>query len=198
MLRLFPYLLLAGVSAYASPTAHAVLLPAGTQLHVRIDRPLDTKRDPAGTPFAATLLTPITHDGQVVVPQGAVCSGRVVESKPSGKLKGRAVMALALDSVQFRGRTYPIAAASPVFSSSSHKKRNLKWIGGGSAGGAIIGAIAGGGVGTAIGLGAGAAAGTVGAAVKGEKQIQVAAETPIVFTLQHPVEVRGGALRARR
>jgi hypothetical protein len=169
-----------------------MVLPAGTPLNVRLDRPLDTRHDPAGTPFTATLTAPIVRNGQVVVPQGAVCRGRLVQSKPSGRLKGRAVMVLALDSVEFKGRAYPIAAAGPAFTSNNHKKHNLKWIGGGSAGGTVLGAIAGGGVGAAIGLGAGAAAGTAGAAITGGKQVYVAAETPMTFKLQKPVQVTGG------
>jgi hypothetical protein len=198
MFRIVPYLLLAGAAVYASQPARSVLLPAGTPLHVRLDQPLDTKRDPVGTPFAASVSSPIMHNGAVVVPQGAICRGRVVQSKPSGKLKGRAVMGLALDSVQFHGRTYPVAAAGPVFASSNHKKHNLKWIGGGSAGGTAIGAIAGGGAGALIGLAAGAAGGTAGAALTGEKRVYVAAETPMVFTLQHPVSVQQVPVRPRR
>jgi hypothetical protein len=173
-----------------------MVLPAGTPLNVRIDRNLDTRRDPAGTPFTASVSAPVVHNGQVLVPQGAICRGRVVQSKSGGRLKGRAVMSLALDSCAVHGRTYKIAAAGPTFGSSSHKKHNLKWIGGGSAGGTVIGAIAGGGAGAAIGLGAGAAAGTAGAAITGEKRVAVAAETPMVFTLQQPVKVNAVPVQA--
>jgi hypothetical protein len=194
MTRLLPYLLLAGAAAYAAPQpARTVVLPAGTSLQVRLDRALDTKQDAVGTPFTASVITPVVHNDEVIVPKGAICRGRVVQSKASGKLKGRAVMGLALDTVSFRGRTYPIQAAGPVFTSNNHKKHNLKWIGGGSAGGTAIGALAGGGVGAAVGLGLGAAGGTAGAALTGQKQVYVAAETPMVFTLQHPVQMQGPA-----
>ncbi len=190
MLRLFPYLLLAGAAAYASQPASPIVLPAGTPLQVRINRPLDTNRDPAGTPFTATVSAPVMHKGEVVVPQGALCRGHLVESKPSGRLKGRAVMSLALDSVEFQGRSYPVTAFGPGLASKNHKKRNLKWIGGGSAGGTVLGALAGGGTGAAIGLGVGALAGTAGAAATGEKHVYVAAETPMVFKLEKPVQLR--------
>jgi hypothetical protein len=191
MTRLLPYLLLAGAAAYASQPARTVVLPAGTSLQVRLDRALDTKQDAVGTPFTASVITPVVHNDEVVVPKGAICHGRVVQSKASGKLKGRAVMGLALDTVTFQGRTYKIQTAGPVLTSKNHKKHNLKWIGGGSAGGTAIGALAGGGVGAAIGLGVGAAGGTAGAALTGQKQVYIAAETPLVFTLQHPVQVQG-------
>jgi hypothetical protein len=198
MLRLFPYLLLAGAAAYASQPSRSIVVPAGTPLEVRLNRPLDTRHDSVGTPFTASVTQAVVHNGQIVVPKGAICHGRLTQSKPSGRLKGRAVMGLALDSVEFQGRTYQIAAAGPILSSKNHKKHNLKWIGGGSAGGTAIGALAGGGVGAAVGLGVGAAAGTAGAAATGEKQVYVAAETPMVFTLQHPVQVHGIPLSAHR
>jgi len=197
MLRLFPYLLLAGAAAYASQPAGSIVLPAGTELNVRINRPLDTNHDPAGTQFTATISAPVMHKGEIVVPQGALCRGHLVESKNSGRLKGRAVMSLALDSVEFQGRTYPIAAFGPGLATSNHKKRNLKWIGGGSAGGTVLGALVGGGTGAAVGLGLGAVAGTAGAAATGEKQVYVAAETPMTFKLQKPAAFPV-AVRARR
>jgi hypothetical protein len=168
-----------------------MVLPVGTPLPVRLDQPLNTKDSPAGTTFSATVSTAVMRNGEVAVPQGAVCRGHVVQSKSSGNLKGRAVMGLALDSVEFNGRTYAIAATAPTLSSKNHNKHNLKWIGGGAAGGTALGALAGGGVGAAIGLGAGAAAGTAGAAITGEKQVSLAAETPLVFTLQKALEVGG-------
>jgi outer membrane lipoprotein SlyB len=73
--------------------------------------------------------------------------------------------------------------------SADHKRRNLGFIGGGSALGAAIGAIAGGGKGALIGAGAGAAAGTAGAAATGKRNIHLPAETPLSFSLQRPVNL---------
>ena len=55
--------------------------------------------------------------------------------------------------------------------------------------GALIGGLVGGGKGAAIGAGAGAAAGTGGAALTGEKNIEIPAETVFTFRLKAPAEL---------
>ncbi len=126
----------------------------------------------------------------MVIPRGTPCRGHLVESKPSGRLKGRAVMRLSLDTVELRGRIYHIETTDPTFVSKNHKKRNLAFIGGGAGTGAAIGAIAGGPVGAAVGAGAGAAAGTTTALITGKKQIRLAPESRLVFSLRYPVRFR--------
>ena len=177
----------------AAPAAPTFVIPAGTAVRVRLDQALDTKRDPAGHGFEATLASPISVDGHVVVPSGTPFQGRVVESKESGRLKGRAVIGLALVSFQLNGVTYNVETAADVRTSASHKKRNFAFIGGGSGGGAAIGAIAGGGVGALIGAGAGAAAGVTTAAITGKKDVKLPAETPLYFSLRSQLQVTAGS-----
>jgi len=64
-------------------------------------------------------------------------------------------------------------------------------IGGGGAAGALIGGLAGGGKGAAIGAALGAGAGTGGAALTGNnREIELAAETPVSFKLTQSVEIK--------
>jgi hypothetical protein len=177
---------MAAVSPHPAPMP---ILPAGTNIPCRIDQSFDTERDGPGTPFSGHITRNLLHQGAVVVPRDALCRGHLSESKSSGKLKGRAVMQLSLDSIQVNGRVYPVSAPPQTLASKSHKKHNLKWIGGGGAAGSVIGAIAGGGVGALVGGGVGAAAGTGGAALTGERNIHVAPETQFVFALSQPVRV---------
>jgi hypothetical protein len=166
-------------------------IPAGTPLRVRLAQTIDTKHWRSGQSFRADLDAAVMVNGRVIVPRGTEFRGHVVESKPSGRLKGRAYLGLALDSFRMGGRTYSIHTAADVRASRSHKKRNLAFIGGGSGGGAAIGAIAGGGVGALIGAGAGAAAGTTTAYVTGRKQVTLRVETPMVFKLRGRVQIEG-------
>src|SRR5262249_28116343 len=106
-----------------------------------------------------------------------------------GRLKGRAVLGLRVDSFRLNGRQYRIETTSVDRVSAAHKKRNGILIGGGAGLGAAIGAIAGGGKGALIGAGAGAGAGTAGAAATGKREVGIVAETPLRFTLRSPVDL---------
>jgi len=173
----------------AARQAPAIVLPQGTLLHVRLAETLDTRRNRSGDRFKATLDSPVTLNDQIVIPKNANFSGRVDTSAPSGRLKGRAVMSLSLDSFELNGKKYDITTSHAGRTSGSHKKRNLLAIGGGAAGGAGIGALAGGPAGALIGAGAGAGAGTLGAAFTGKKNIRVPVETRLSFQLRAPVQL---------
>lgn len=166
------------------------ILPAGTHLSVRLGQSLDTRRDKPGTPFVAHVSASVFRDGAVIVPRGAVCHGHLSESKPSGRLTGRAVMRLALDSCDVNGRKYTLAAARSTLVGKSHKERNIALIGTGAVTGAGIGAIAGGPVGAVVGAGAGAAVGTTGAVLTGKRNLHLAPETRLTFRLREPVRLR--------
>jgi hypothetical protein len=174
-----------------------VTLPAGTAIIARLDQPLSTRYNPAGTQFSCTLAQPMQVNGEVVLPRGTRCHGTVVESKKSGHLKGRAEMALRLDSIQAQGRIYPVVTTGSNFAGKKKKSHNLKWIGGSTAGGTVIGAIAGGGAGALIGAAVGGAGGTAGAAATSKRNITLAAETPLTFRLAQPLTVHE-PLRAAR
>jgi hypothetical protein len=165
-------------------------LPAGTAFRVRLDEALDTARNRAGDRFQATLVSPVEVDGKTVIPQDTRCNGHVTASHPSGRLRGRAYLAVALDSFQLNGVTYHIRTGAHARASRAHKQRNLTLIGGGSGLGALIGGLAGGGKGALIGAGAGAAAGTVGAAATGKRNVRLPAEALLTFRLKSPVELR--------
>jgi hypothetical protein len=180
---------LPGAGHPESAAVQTLVIPAGTRIHVRLNQRLDTRHNRAGDQFQATLRTPVVVGGHVVVPEGTPFVGRVVHVKPSGRLRGRAVLELALQSFELRGATYRIATKVSYRASSTHKRRNLALIGGGSGFGAAVGAVAGGGAGALIGAGAGAAAGTTGALITGRKNVRLAAETPLVFSLRRDVSL---------
>ena len=184
------------VNTPAAPTSAPVrsrrsglVLAPGTSVRVRLAQTIDTKRNRAGDGFSANLDEPLVVGHRVAVPRGTPFEGHVVTSAESGRFKGRAALALRLDSFTLRGVTYDVNTNRPSRVSRSHTKHNWLWIGGGSGGGAAIGAIAGGGAGALIGAGAGAAAGTVGAAFTGKRHVVLPVESPVTFALQAPVAV---------
>src|SRR3569832_2480892 len=99
-------------------------VPAGTAIAVRLEQPLDTKHDRVGTPVVARVSRDMVRDGEVIVPRGALARGHLVESKPSGRLKGRAKMWLTLDTIEARGRVYRVATDGPEFVTKGHKKHD--------------------------------------------------------------------------
>lgn len=105
-------------------------------------------------------------------------------------------MALALDSLQMQGNTYQLLATGPSFASRRQGRRTAAWYGGSVGSGVVIGAIAGGGVGAAAGLGAGAVVGTAGTLINGRRNVRLAPETPMIFTLSQGVKVHAVPLRA--
>src|SRR5262249_54946862 len=125
----------------------AFALPAGTSFRVRLQETLDTRRNRAGDRFTAVLDEPLVEGNRVVVPKGTAFAGHITAAKSSGRFKGRAVMALRLDSFNLNGRMHQIRSNSSSSVSAGHKKHHFAWIGGGSGGGALIGGAAAGGFG---------------------------------------------------
>jgi hypothetical protein len=109
----------------ASPAAgYADDIPAGTIVHVRLLDTLDTKRNRAGDRFTATLDEPLVSGNSVIVPKGTPFKGHVVQARASGRFKGRAAMALSLDSFELNGATYALETNRSSRASKGHKKRN--------------------------------------------------------------------------
>ena len=166
-----------------------VTIPEGAQLDVIVDETLASNRNHAGDNFAASLAEPIVKDGKTVIPAGAHVTGRVVDAKEAGRLHVPARLSVALTSVEVSGKSYDIDTDTIGKTGKNHNKRNLGFIGGGAAGGALIGGLAGGGKGALIGSLIGAGAGTAGAAATGKKDISLPAETRLQFRLLRPVTV---------
>src|ERR1700737_513982 len=139
---------------YERVPRNTISIPAGTVFDVRLEQTLDTKKNQPGDRFTATSIKPIVLDGRTVIPRGTPFEGHLIESKASGRFKGRALMSLSLDSFELAGRRHGIKTSHVGRESGGHKKRNWFLIGGGSGVGSAIGAIAGGPAGALIGAGA--------------------------------------------
>jgi hypothetical protein len=179
-----------GVAVARSRThGEPVTVPERTSIHVTLDQALASNQSRPGDHFDATMADPIAVGDKVVIPQGARVEGVVVDARESGRLRGRARLQLALQTIEVDGKQYEIRTAASHRIGEDHKKRNFAWIGGGGGGGVLIGALAAGGKGALIGGPIGAGAGTAVAYFTGRKDIHLPAETRLTFKLAEPVTV---------
>jgi hypothetical protein len=168
--------------------AAAPLVPAGTDLKIRINNTLSTKDSRIGDRFTATVIDPSRFDE-------ARLNGHISSIQKSGKIKGRTSMNLAFDSVELRdgrrgvmhgyvtrvyGEGSGRADEEGGVESGSRGKQTAKRAGIGATVGAIVGGIAGGGKGAAIGLIIGGAGGAGSLAVKGSKELKIESGTEML------------------
>ena len=178
------------------PKPQPIVIPAGTVIDVKLTQPLSSKTAQAGDPFTATLADPIVAHGKTVIPAGATVTGKVVDAKSKGKIKGEARLELAATSISVHGKRYPIQASMQGLSEKGKGKRTAATTGGGAAGGALIGGLAGGGKGAGIGALLGAGVGFAGGAFTGNKQIELPAESQLSFKLSAPLTLTPGGATA--
>jgi len=131
----------------------------------------------------------VDSNGQTIIPRGADVVLKLVDSKQSGKIAGRAELALAMMSVRVNGQLVDIRTQTVVQKSADRAGRSAGAIGGGAVGGAVLGGILGGGKGAAIGLGAGAASGAAVEMVTSGQRVRVPSETRLTFVLDNPVRI---------
>ena len=171
------------------PKALAMVAPAGTTLLIRTGTSLSSGTSQTGQVFVGSLARPVRIHGTTVFPSGSRVTGTVVDAQKRGKIKGEAVLNLALTSITADGRTYPIRTGVLENTAKGKGKRTATTTGGGAAGGGLIGGIAGGGKGVGIGALVGAGAGLVGGAMSGNQQIELPSESALSFRLASPVTV---------
>jgi hypothetical protein len=172
------------------PLPKPLIVPAETVIAVNLDQAVGSKISTPGQAFSATVSAPVSVDGRLAIPKGARTAGIVKDAKPAGRFKGGAVLSLTLTSVTVKNETYDIQTSAPSQTSTGKGKRTAGLIGGGAGGGALIGGLAGGGKGALIGGLVGAAAGTGGAALTGNREITLPAETLLNFKLDQSLEIK--------
>jgi hypothetical protein len=163
--------------------APAADIPQGTHVLLRMMNSLTTRTAKEGDQVYLQTANPIALDGRIVVPPGSYVQGTVAMARRSGKVSGRAELALRLEtltlangstlkfsphlaSVDDAGESGQKVNSEGVVKQASTKGKDLERIailaGAGAALGASVGAITDG-IGKGVGIGAGAG-GAVGIA----------------------------------
>lgn len=174
-----------GSSGGSNSVKTASAMPVGTSVVVRLDSDFNSDNANVGDMLPATVVTPLTSDGNVVVPRGASAQVKVVSIDKSGKLAGKSHVQFALVGLTAHGKLVHVTTSSKSVDGPSQGVRTAERTGIGGAAGAAIGALAGhlfhhAGTGAAVGAGAG---GATGALTSKPAPVKVSAETVMQFRL---------------
>jgi hypothetical protein len=171
------------------PPPRVITIPEGTSVQVQMIDSVDSATGKIGDTFLASLAAPIVVNNEVIIPKNADVYVKLASAKTSGKFTGQSELTLALDSMKFHGKSYPLNSTTFQQVGESRGKDTAKKTAIGAAIGTAIGAIAGGGKGAAIGAGIGAGSGAATQVFMKGKQVKVPSETKIDFQLEQPVDV---------
>jgi len=91
-------------------------IPAGVDLDLRLDTDVETGKSAVGDALQATVMRDAKQKGQVVVPKGAVVSGRLVKLQYAGaERQPRWIAGLEFSKIEFENTVAPFhARMSPV------------------------------------------------------------------------------------
>jgi hypothetical protein len=180
----------AAAAETSKPLFRSVTIPAGTSLHVKLTDTVASNTSKVEDAVRGQLAQAIVVDDQTVVPAGAGVRGSVFQAVQSGRVKGRASLAIGFDRLTVGDETHDIRTSRYAQTARATKGKDAKKVGIGAAAGAVVGAIAGGKKGAAVGtaVGAGGGAGVV-AATRGD-EVVLPAGTTVVTKLREPLTIQ--------
>jgi hypothetical protein len=161
----------------------------GTELRIRLLQPLSSDKSQIGQSFEGTVDSGIRVQGRTVLARGDTVKGVVVNAEGSGRVSGRAKMALKLTQIQTGGKSYDIETNTLSMEAEGTTGRDAGRIAGAAALGTIIGAIAGGGSGAATGAAIGGGVGVGGTVLTKGKEVDLPTESLLSFQLTKPVQI---------
>lgn len=186
------------------------VLPAGTEILVRLAESLSTQRNEAGDQFRAEVLGP-DASGIAPIPAGSRLVGTVTHVKRPGRVRGRAEITLAFEEVILPDgtalamsgtvvdveprRADKVSSNDGTIQAPGEKGDDVKRVGASAGIGALIGILTGGGGGARAGAVIGAATGTVGVLATRGNDLLLPAETELLVRLERDLTVPTGVLR---
>ena len=174
----------------AAAAVRDVTIPSGTVLHLTLSTSVASDTSQVEDAVAAELTNAVMVDGRTALPSGALVAGVVRAADNSGRVKGRARLALDFTSVTSGGQRYAMSADSFSRQASATKGEDATKIGIGAGAGAVIGGLLGGKKGAAQGAAVGGGAGTgVVLATRGE-EVRIPSGTDVSIQLTAPLTVR--------
>jgi len=172
--------------------AREVTLPAGTRLAIVLDTGVGSDTSRVEEPVHAHLASAVVVHGVTALGPGSRVSGVVTDATRSGRVKGRAHVAIRFETLTPEGSDarYAIRTAAIGRTAEATKKKDAEEIGGGAVGGAIVGALVGGKKGAAIGTAAGGGAGTAVVLSTRGKEVHLPKGARLTLRLSQPLTIR--------
>jgi len=183
----------AAVVAACGTTADAardVTIPSGTILRLTLSTSVASDTSQVEDAVAAELRNAVMVGDRTALPPGARVSGFVRAVDRSGRVKGRARLALDFTSVTSGGRRYAMSAEHFSRQASATKGEDATKIGIGAGAGAVIGGLLGGKKGAAQGAAVGGGAGTGLVLATRGKEVRLPSGTDVSIQLATPLTVR--------
>lgn len=176
----------------ARGTVREITIPAGTTLSVALDTGVGSDTSRVEEPVNAHVTHSVVVHGVTVVPAGSRVGGVVTDATRSGRVKGRAHVALRFETLVPKDddQRYAIRTTAIGRTAEATKKKDAAEIGGGAAGGALIGALVGGKKGALIGTAAGGGAGTAVVLSTRGKEVHLPKGAALTLKLTEPVTVK--------
>lgn len=172
-----------------APPKNALVIPSGTEIHIRTNENIDSDHASPGQTFSAEVTETVSDlSGGIGIPAHSPAKLLILNQSEGGA--GSPYMVLDLDSVTIKGRVHRVYTSELKESNEKgfgKNKRTAEMLGGGAAIGGLLGAIFGGGKGAAVGAGAGAGGGFLIQIFTRGKQVKVPAETILHFRLERPL-----------
>jgi len=166
-----------------------VTVPAGTRILIRMIDSVDSREQPTGYRFSASLETNLQVEDVVVAPRGSRIYGRLDSVSSAGRMSGSSELALELTDLVIAGTAYPLITTWYELKGKGEGSNTARDVIGGTGLGALIGGLSGGGKGAGIGALAGAAGGTAIAASRRGQQLLIPSESLLEFRLEQPVTI---------
>lgn len=175
----------------------SLTLGSGTTIAATTQRTISSRSDKAGESFTASVSRDVADSrGRVVIPAGATINLTITTLEPAtDKSKADGRIRVIVNSVTTNEQTFALSAS---VSSMAHTLKGqgvgageVEKTAGGAVAGGIIGRVVGGNAtGTVVGAVVGGAAGAAVAVQTANRDVVVAAGTPIVVTLNGPLNIR--------
>ncbi|MBV8515320.1 MAG: hypothetical protein JO260_08475 [Acidobacteria bacterium] len=176
-----------------APSGPAKVIPVGTEITIRTDDAINARDSGTGQLYGATISQDVFDaSNNVAIPAGSAAK-LVVRDIGTGGAVHSADLVLDLFSISINSKEYRVDSSDVNVNNKrgvGANKRTAEFGGGGAAIGALFGGIFGGGKGAGIGAAAGAGSGLLTQIFTRGKQVQVPAETSLMFRLDQTLVLK--------